>query len=549
MCGIVAVLCQPSTREAPAAGTILAGLDQAAQWLAVDDLASLEPTLDALQGLDRVLRGTPGLVTLLRDPDMVAEVATRTERIGQHLARLDSNLDQGLLDLTPARQERVNATLVALKDAWWAIDRDRLGMARAVRDLIPAGAAPGALDGWWSVQVALASLDRLEVRGRDSAGIHILITGSGLAGPEGRPDDPLFTSGAVRAPEGCLSMVYKAAAEIGELGDNVKALRAAIRADDLLARALAVPEARTTVIAHTRWASVGIISQANAHPLNSEETGGSTTPYVVAALNGDVDNHAELRLAEDLQLAAGDHHRRQGHPHHRGAPAGRRIDRRRGLPHHRGPLRGVGRHRRLDGRGPRRSALGPLRVRPVALRRLGRGRLRDRQRTVRVGRGDVALCAHGRRVHPGQVVRVRRDGAGGLSAMTRLRYDGGSIPPSEDELITAEITTRDIDRAGFHHFLLKELTEAPTSFRKTLRGRIVAGDDGRLSVRVGADTVSPALVAALAGATLRRVLVIGQGTAAVAGQAVAAAIAAACPGCRWTPCPPPSCRGSVWRTT
>ena len=58
------------------------------------------------------------------------------------------------------------------------------------------------------------------------------------------------------------------------------------------------------MLGHTRWASVGIISQANAHPLNSEEVGRTDGPYVIAALNGDVDNYAELRLSEDLRLPA-----------------------------------------------------------------------------------------------------------------------------------------------------------------------------------------------------------------------------------------------------
>ena len=48
-------------------------------------------------------------------------------------------------------------------------------MARAVAALIPKGNPPvsslgrHALDGWWAIQVALASLDRLEVRGREVA--------------------------------------------------------------------------------------------------------------------------------------------------------------------------------------------------------------------------------------------------------------------------------------------------------------------------------------------------------------------------------------------
>ena len=38
----------------------------------------------------------------------------------------------------------------------------------------------------------------------------------------------------VRTPDGQLSFVYKAAAEIGELGDNTQRLRTAIREDELL---------------------------------------------------------------------------------------------------------------------------------------------------------------------------------------------------------------------------------------------------------------------------------------------------------------------------
>ena len=132
------------------------------------------------------------------------------------------------------------------------------------------------------MQVALSALDRLEVRGRDSAG---------LAHARHRPrsrsrrpdvarliaarrDDPLFTSGSVRVTDGHLAFVYKAAAEIGELGDNTARLRAQIAADEFLRLAVRADTAEAVVLAHTRWASVGIISEANAHPLNQEELGG-----------------------------------------------------------------------------------------------------------------------------------------------------------------------------------------------------------------------------------------------------------------------------------
>ena len=123
-------------------------------------------------------------------------MAVLTARIGAHLSGFEADLDKGVLDVPPSQQEEVNATLVALKDAWWAIDRDRLGMARSVADLMPAGMPGTALDGWWSIQVALASIDRLEVRGRDSAGLHVLVDGHelDLARPRRAAPGPATTS-------------------------------------------------------------------------------------------------------------------------------------------------------------------------------------------------------------------------------------------------------------------------------------------------------------------------------------------------------------------
>jgi glucosamine--fructose-6-phosphate aminotransferase (isomerizing) len=69
--------------------------------------------------------------------------------------------------------------------------------------------------------------------------------------------------------------------------------------------------------------------------------------------------------------------------------------------------------------------------------------------------------------------------------------------------------------------LLKEMSEAPLSFRKTLRGRLV-DDHGRARVVLGLETVSAELAGRLTAGQVRQVVVIGQGTAAVAGQSLAA---------------------------
>src|SRR3546814_11443417 len=101
-----------------------------------------------------------------------------------------------------------------------------------------------------------------------------------------RGSDPLFRSKAVRTAEGHLSFVYKAAAEIGELGDNTAAMRVDIMADDLLRLALTGEHARATVLGHTRWASIGIISQPNAHPFDRQAIARTEGPTVPAPLHG-----------------------------------------------------------------------------------------------------------------------------------------------------------------------------------------------------------------------------------------------------------------------
>jgi glucosamine--fructose-6-phosphate aminotransferase (isomerizing) len=531
MCGIVAVLRQPASRPVPDAAAIAASLEAAASL-------GLEAALPPLQEADRLLRGTPGLRALLSAPGATARIAAAVGVISAEVRRVEHQLDDDPSGLAARDQEDVNTMILALKDVCWAIEFDRLGMARAVAELIRGGpesvlASPSALDAWWAVQVALASLDRLEVRGRDSAGLHVLVAGHGLDPaeiPADRHGGQLFTSGSVRIAGDALSFVYKAAAEIGELGDNVNALRAALRADRLFARAVMAPGARATVVGHTRWASVGIISEPNAHPLNSEEIERTAGSYVVAALNGDVDNYADLRSSEHLNLPPEITTDAKVIP----TLVSRRIDDgldadeafRQTVRHFEGSVAIAvsaaaepdALHLALCGSG--QSLYVGLAEDAFVVASEPYGLVEETPCYVRMD-GEATQ---------GQVVTIRRQGAGTLGGMTRLRYDGGSLPLSEREVVSAEITTRDIDRADFHHFLLKELTQAPASFRKTLRGRIATGDDGRLVVRVGPDTIPPALEAALAGGTLRRVVVVGQGTAAVAGQAVAAAIGRCLPG-------------------
>ena len=85
------------------------------------------------------------------------------------------------------------------------------------------------------------------------------------------------------------------------------------------------------------------------------------------------------------------------------------------------------------------------------------------------------------------------------------------------------MTTRDIDRGDHPHFLLKEIGEAPRSLRATLRGRIAtttAGGSGTggalLSARLPPDALPADMRTRLTDGSIRRIVAIGQGTAAAA---------------------------------
>jgi glutamine---fructose-6-phosphate transaminase (isomerizing) len=450
-----------------------------------------------------------------------------------------------------------------LKDIVWSLDSELTGNIHKIKSL---GSNPAIFQDRSAVSIlkninaALNSIDRLEVRGRDSAGISLMFilntaafenfsTQLRLAGIsdqyQRRLNENILKNNSINfrkitaSDSGlnyAIAFTYKISAEIGSLGDNVAYLRQQITNDPVFQSILTIPHIYHTLSAHTRWASVGDINEANCHPVDNQVYGAgdsSITPIIHVCLNGDIDNFqslkkdyeiAGIRIPEEITTDTKiipiliESYIQKGH----------RIEEAFRL----AVLNFEGSHAISM-----HTDLAPGKL-FLALKGSGQaifiGLANGYYMPVSEIYGLVEettsyIKMDGEALHQdesgiscnGQIFILDQSSSGGLDGIDAKFYDGAPILINQSHIRTTPLTSRDIDRQNFDHYFLKEITESPSSVRRTLENRWKIFDAGEQRYVISLDslTVPDHLASALVNGKIKRIILIGQGTAGVAALA------------------------------
>jgi len=573
-CGIAGII--TVKRKAHEASLETDALQETAEHMTLHDFTTCESQsldltdhyLGGQQRIDAFLQNVQRLKEDDRFATLYTDEAAKTQivAIAKRLAELERRESRGLQDRI-GRLGRKDASTITqrienLKDIIWCLNTEITANVTKIKELISSTTEPPSatvLKVYKKINAVLNSIDRLEVRGRDSAGVSLLfvydasnfadieaaLADKGLAPAfHDRQEIEILTNQSLRlhrveptsgGPSVALAFTYKVAAEIGRLGDNIKFLRDQITTDPLLPVAVAQTHRFFTISSHTRWASVGAITEPNCHPVDNLTQGEMATAkgIIHACLNGDIDNYLELKKAaeaegrsfpseittdtkiipvqiekyveqgfdvpEAFRRAVNDFDGSHAITMHTDLAPGKFFLAQKGS----GQAVFVG--LAPDHYMPTSEVYGFIEETAFFLRM-------DGEKVVDGRNGKTQ----------GQIFVLDQNSAGGIDGIQAMYYDGTPIVLSPDDIKQTEITSRDIDRQSFPHYFLKEISESPISVEKTLQNRWkIDAATGQYRIDLDQATFPASLTDALTADRIRRIFFMGQGTAGVASLACA----------------------------
>ena len=498
--------------------------------------------------------------TLIMDGKELAAVTDAATKIQTMLVREEALFQEKAGHLNASETASVVTALERLKDINWALTQEILENVTRLQAL-----SGGVLDSKCShwilpykkINATLNAINRLEVRGRDSAGISVMFTFAqetwkaitdklaaegleGLLASRCHGETLLNNGMAVNTSDKgtSIAFVYKRAAEIGSLGDNVSFLRKQVR-NDLILRAVA-PFAHTdlTVNSHTRWASVGAITDANCHPVDnrSTDTRVSRSGIIHVSLNGDIDNHQELKAAWEDRYAPFqkeitsdtkvipmqiETYLKAGH----GIEEAFRLAVNQFNGSHAITMQtdlAPGKLFLAQKGSGQALFVGLAQDHYIAVSEVY-GFVEETPYYVKL---DGEKIIEGKEGNPvsGQIMILDGNIAakeGTHAGISSYHYDGTPISITQESIMETEITSRDIDRQDFPHYFLKEISEAPDSVEKTLTNRWKIHESESLCyTSLPESSIPSSIISGIRAGRITRIFLVGQGTAGIAAMAI-----------------------------
>jgi len=520
-----------------------------------------DPAVQSLSNQAHSLKNIHAFYSIYADPGLQQRLSRISERLLALIQSESASLGLDMGRLSADDMDIMIRRVEVVKDVLWCLKSEILENVARIQELIhPENSLPsfGVINVFKKINAVLNSIDRLEVRGRDSAGISQVFI---LDGPEyerfsravearglsrelsARSNQEILLnrgislreSGQGGADRVSVTITYKVAAEIGRLGDNISFIRRQIREDAILHLIAAIPCSSLLVFAHTRWASVGAISPANCHPVDNRTTkiGFDDVGVIQAALNGDIDNFQELKASfeqDGIQVPADITTDTKIIPLqiHQFLKSGMKIEEafRQAV----NTFKGSHAIFMTTDLAPGKLFLAQKGSGQTIFVGLCEeyympvsevyGFVEETHRFVKMDGEKVFEGPEGRT--QGQIFILDQDSGGSVSDINAMYYNGAPIALGESDVKTTQITSRDIDRQNFPHYFLKEISEAPASVEKTLVNRWrIHPDTGLAAVVLSENVIPPGIRQAFVQKSIRRIFFIGQGTAGIAAQACA----------------------------
>ena len=499
--------------------------------------------------------------SIFKDKAMQAEVENLKNSIDGLIEKESRSMLRNMGRLESATVDVMTRRLETVKDINWCLGTEVIDNINKVGGLLN-GKSTGSnttLDIYRNINAVLNSIDRLEVRGRDSAGVSLLfiletkqykkfkseLKQAGLAEKlSERSCADILINGSIGINESkdktTVTFTYKIAAEIGRLGDNIRFLRDQLTEDPIFHILSKYPHLFHTVSSHTRWASVGAITEANCHPVDNEMVGGrgSEAGIIHVCLNGDIDNYLNLKAEHEqagkqfdkrittdtkiipLQI---EKYIQQGHPVEEAFRlAVNDFEGSHAISMHTDLAPGK---LFLAQRGSGQSIFIGLADDHYMPTSEVYGFVEETQQYLKIDGEKIIEGKNG--PTQGQLFILDQNSAGGLEGIHAVYYDGTPIALRSDELKHTEITSRDIDRQLFPHYFLKEISESPLSVEKTLQNRWKVDPDNKnrcvvtLNETIMPQSLKQAIIAGSSKGGIQRIYFVGQGTAGVAAQVCA----------------------------